>query len=232
MARNTSSSKRAHPKAAKAKGNGQAKKSTAKVRAAKPVPMTAEKISDAQRQHLAIQYKCKLVPLLATEAKAKGDVTKLYEQAKKEGITKTDLKLLIAFDTEEGEEGIRADLERTMRIARWTDSKIGKQLDLFGIEVPKGARVLDNIFESGKNAALRDEAPRAPGHLAQKQIERWLEGHSEGRRLLNAARGEGIKQLGMTSAAADLAVKAGVAGSLGTAPPTHVEEAPETPAHH
>lgn len=161
---------------------------------AKPKPrakMTAEQLSDQQRQTLLFQHKRKIAPLITAKSTATSNLTKAFELAKKEGITKKEIELAIRLDTDEGAEKVKAEVERTMRVARWVGSKIGMQLDLF----PKQPAAVTN-FEDGKRAALDDQPARPPGHLSQTATQQWLEGHAAGRAQLNETRLSSFKPIG------------------------------------
>ena len=118
---------------------------------------------------------------------------KAYELAKKEGIPKQDIQLAIRLESEEGIEAAKNDLERTNRIARWLG--VSKQLDLFGDKETTAQR----HFEDGRRAALDDQPPKPPSHLANKDASTWLEGHAAGRTSLNESR---ITQMGPLGEAA------------------------------
>lgn len=188
-----------------------------KQKAAKPKP-TIEQLSDQQRQALLFSHARKLKPLLAVETEAKSAVTKAFELAKGEGVTKKEIKLKLALETEEGIEAAKAELERTNRVARWMG--VGKQLELFGGK----ETVAERHYEDGRRAALDDQPARPPSHLSQKDAEIWLSGHAAGRTSLNTERAStGFKPLG------DIANKIVPAPEpngdatppIGTEPPTH-----------
>lgn len=186
-------------KAAKAKnGNGHAPR---KAKAAKPKP-TVEQISDQDRQTLLFSHKKKLKPLLAEEARAKAAVTKAYELAKKEGISKGALKFAIALESPEGEEKARVEHLMHMEVARWMGVPIGSQAEMF----PK-VSASDQAFQDGKRAALDDEPCKPPKHLSQPMAQHWIKGHGEGRTALNTERASsGFKPIG--AVAADLVTQA------------------------
>ena len=191
---------------------------------AKPKP-TVKQLSDQQRQALLFQHKRKLAPLLSAESAAKAAVTKAYELAKKEGIPKSEILLALRLESEAGIEKVKAEVERTSRIARWLG--VGKQLDLFGSAEKQIAA--ERHYEDGRRAALNDEPPKPPGHLGVKDADTWLSGHAAGRKTLNTERAQGFQKLG--DVAAGLAPKVppkGDAfppppanGGIGTEPATH-----------
>lgn len=157
----------------------------------KPRKVSAEQLSDMDRQRLLLAHKRKLRPLLETETNAKGAVTKAYELAKKEGITKEMLKTAFLLDTDEGTEKMKVLMQQHLDVLRYTGSALGEQLDMF----PKPT-VLAKAFEDGKRSALSDEPARPPASLSQSAANEWLAGHSAGRQAQNVARAEQFKPLG------------------------------------
>jgi hypothetical protein len=205
-------------------GNGKAK-TARKARAAKP---SAEQLSDQERQRLLLAHRRRLKPLLLAEANAKAAVTKAFELAKKEGVTKKDITLAIQAETEEGEAKIRAEIERVLTVTRWVGSDIGVQLDLF----PK-ASAAEQAFEDGKRTALDDKPRKPPNGLSQAGEKRWFDGFDQGRVALNESRAQGFTPL--ADAAKKITERAGVNGAsdkpgggegappapVGTEPATH-----------
>lgn len=174
-------------KAAKPKARKEKTPKTPK--ASKPRP-TQEQITEDQLKVLFFQYKRKLKPLLVAEANAKDAVRKLYEQAKKEGVTKKELELAIKLESDEGEEKIGAEVSRTLRIARWMGATLGTQLEMFE------QSSAEKDFEDGKRAALDDQIRKPPAHLSQAAEQRWLAGYAEGVTQVNKTRESGFKPLG------------------------------------
>lgn len=203
---------------AKSKG----KTSTAKSPKAKPAPprkATAEELSDRQRQSLLFSYMRRLKPLLMAETAAKAAVTKAYEIAKKEGVTKKEIEIALKLKTEDGAEKIKAEVERLLRIDRWIGTKIGTQLEL---DLPQASKA-EAAFEDGRIAALNDQPAKAPEHFSQAATQQWLAGHSAGRTQLNQDRLQGMKPLG--DVALGIVEKADAPPPLGTEPATHREAA-------
>lgn len=169
---------------AKAKAKPEKKKATG---AAKP---SAEQMSDQTRQTLLFQHKRKLKPLLAAEKMAKDAVRKQYEIAKKEGITKKEIEIAFLLETEEGQEKVKAQVQRILDVDRWMGKEIGTQLDMFTKESSA-----ERHFDEGKRAALDDQPCKPPSHLSQAASQHWMDGHAKGRELLNVQRAEGFRPL-------------------------------------
>src|ERR1043166_7981983 len=85
-------------------------KKKANGRAPKP---TMEALSDQERQKLLFQHKRKIAPLLEAKAQAGAAVTKAYELAKKEGVTKKEIELAIKLSTDEGIDAVKKEAQRT-----------------------------------------------------------------------------------------------------------------------
>lgn len=159
-----------------------AKKARTATKAAAP-KKTAEQLSDEDRQRLLLHHKRKLRSLLAAEKEAKGAVSKAYELAKKEGVTKKDIELAFKLETEEGQQAVMRDMQRMLDIDRWTGKSVGTQLELFAKEKPA-----ERIFEEGRRAALEERPRIAPTHLSQRDQQNWLDGHVMGIEQINRAR--------------------------------------------
>lgn len=179
---------------------------------------TAAELSDTERQRLMLAHKRKLKPLLLAEIAAKSAVTKAYELAKKEGVTKKDLQLAALLDTDEGAEKVKKQLQQILDIDRWMGTTLGEQMDMF----PKQS-ASDKAFEDGKRSALNDEPARPPTTLSQTVSQRWMEGWNEGRKTLNAARAEGFRPLGQV-------VNATAPDPIGDQDATHEERDDEAEA--
>lgn len=201
----------AKPKKTAAPKAGKPKTAKPKAKANSAPKPTAEQLSDQQRQVLLLSYRRKIKPLLVAEKSAKANVTKQYELAKKEGITKKDIETALLLETEEGREKVTNQIQSLLNVDRWVGGEVGTQLDMF---------TTDNKtknFEDGRLAALDDQAARPPGHLSQAASQRWMDGHAAGRLQLNESRSIGFKSLGETAAGI-------VPGALGTEPATHVTQ--------
>ena len=146
-----------------------------------PKPSAAQ-MSDQDRQALLFSHAKKLKPLLAAKKEAADAVTQAFELAKSEGVTRKEIELKIAFESGEGIDKVKAEVERIQRIARW--SGVGRQLEMF----TDNETVRQRHFEDGRRAALDDQPAKPPGHLAQKDAQTWSEGHAAGRNTLNAQR--------------------------------------------
>lgn len=204
------------PKNGKAKSGSKSygkEKKPRKARAPKP---TAEALSDQERQKQAFALSRELAVADAEKKEAADNRKSVTDKIKATGFTVKQIELLNELKTGEGQETFKIFAAQTAEVVRW--SGVGVQLGLFGD--PRESKA-DKLFEDGKRAAFDDQPARPPDQLSQKDAQRWLAGHAEGRTLLNSDRASGFKP--MSDVVANLAEKAGIAGALGTEPPTHQE---------
>lgn len=179
-------------KAKNGKHNGKPKTRDSKPKIKPPKP-TIEQLSDQQQQNLLLAHRRKLKPLLEAEKQAKAAVTKAYELAKKEGVPKYELKLAIFYDTPEGEEKQKRQIDSDVKVARWLGLSLGSQLDMFGTDKRKPA---EKYYEDGRIAALDDQPRKPPSHIAQTMTVHWFEGYDVGRKAMNTERAAGFRPIG------------------------------------
>lgn len=147
---------------------------------------TTEGLNDEQLQVLFFQHKRKIKALTASRKIAADAVTEAFALAKAEGISKKEIELALALETDEGKKKLEAERARQERVARWMGEALGSQGDLVG----------DAHHDAGKRAAMSDELRKPPKHLHQRDAQSWLEGFDEGVQAMNAQRQSGFKQLG------------------------------------
>lgn len=206
----------------KGAANGSAKKTEPKKkRSSAPAKPSAVVLSDQDRQALLFKHARTIKPLLAEKKEAADAVTKAFELAKSEGITRKDIELKILLESGEGIEKAKVEAERMQRVVRWMG--LGKQIEMFADH----ETVAQRHYEDGRRAALDDRPASPPDHLSQKNAQTWLQGHESGRTTLNTQRiqnGFRVPDQG-EEATGDMLPIGGAAAAatahLGTEPPTH-----------
>ena len=154
------------------------------------------------------------------EKNAKGDVTKIYELAKKDGIPKKELQTAIKLKSDEGVQELQNDIDRILRISRWRGANIGTQFDMFNLTQGNA----DPIFEEGRNAAKRGEARKPAAHYSQKAAARWMDGWDKGNAARLAAIQEGLGEMASVGSVADKIVEnAALAAGISQEPPAPAE---------
>jgi hypothetical protein len=91
------------------------------------------KLSDDDLRVLTIQWKDKYESALAAKKRADADFKNVAKGAKAElgKNAVATIKAMIELDTEEGEAAVKEQIEIRLTAARWMNSKIGQQFDLF-----------------------------------------------------------------------------------------------------
>ena len=204
----------------KGAANGSAKKTEPrKKKSSTPAKPSAAVLSDQDRQALLFKHARTIKPLLAEKKEAADAVTKAFELAKSEGITRKDIELKILLESGEGIEKAKVEAERMQRVVRWMG--LGKQIEMFSDH----ETVAQRHFEDGRRAALDDRPAKPPEHLSQKDAQTWLQGHESGRTTLNTQRIQTGFKLPEEPATGELAplsdAAAAATAHLGTEPPTH-----------
>lgn len=137
-------------------------------------------LTDDEQRALTLHHKRLYETADALVEKAKAERTAVADLAKSDlgkGALK-DIKDLIAYGDENK---VKAELERTLRLARWMGMPVGTQVHMF--EAP----VDDRAGEDGKTAGMAGEACAPPKHLAVTAHQKWIAGWHEGQSILASA---------------------------------------------
>jgi uncharacterized protein YaaR (DUF327 family) len=174
-------SRKATTRAEKPKAKARSKANGAKKQAAPKESL--EQLSDRERQRLVNHHLERVAKTGEVLAAAKAADKKAYDLADKEGVTRKMLKKAAKANTPEGAADLQADIQETLDMARYVNSKLGEQLNLF----PKQSEAT-TIHEDGRVAALAHRSCIAPTHLPPDLEQRWLAGWHAGNDQVNAAR--------------------------------------------
>lgn len=145
---------------------------------------SAEQIEQERKRANAVRFAHQLMGLEEQVRDLKRDMKQAKVQIK-------DVRMVIDLQTDAGE-----DRKRTQRdhINYWLINlglEVGGQAEMF-----KQADMGSRHYEAGKTAAYADQPAKPPEHLNQKDAQKWLAGHAEGRTQLNVQRAtEGFKPL-------------------------------------
>lgn len=93
-----------------------------------------------------------------------------------------DIKTLILLENAKGDEAMRADWERQLRLARWAGLDIGFQASFLDQAPP----LTERAFAAGKTAGLKGERAKAPKEYlpGSPGYEFWMKGWHEGQAVL------------------------------------------------
>lgn len=139
--------------------------------------------SDDQVQALTRQHAQKRAKLLEAEKRAKADRMNFDKVIKSDlgahGLA--DIKLLEKLETPEGEEEVRAEMERRARVFRWAGIPIGTQGSLFDED---RRPIEDRAFDEGKRAGMEGKHCEPPHPAGTSAASRWVEGWHAGQAIL------------------------------------------------
>lgn len=116
---------------------------------------------DRDRQKLAIVHRDAYAKAKAAQDKAARAMQALGKVIKADGFTVKQIKVMVDLTTPEGEEALKLSLTQTLEAARWSNSPIGAQLDMF--MEPDRRPAVDMAYEEGVADAMEGKSPK-PGY--------------------------------------------------------------------
>jgi ribosome modulation factor len=134
-------------------------------------------LTDDERRVLTYHHKRKLDEIEARLDAVKAEKRAAEDLAKAElgkGAIK-DIKDLRLLEKPKGNEAMQADIERSLRLARWSNSPVGSQFTFF-----EDARTeKQRAYDAGKHAGLTGQ-PKKPPYDQGEQYNAWCEGWNDG----------------------------------------------------
>lgn len=137
-------------------------------------------LTDDERRALTLHHVRLYEAAEALVEKAKAERKAVADHAKADlgkGAMADIKDLLVARD----EKVIKADLERRLRIARWSGLPVGHQLAMFDFTLD------DRAAEQGKVSGMCGEVCQPPGHLTAPGQQRWIAAWHDGQAVLASA---------------------------------------------
>lgn len=159
---------------------------------------TKAKAADAPSQSVAnddldrglfLEYMGKLAFANEAVKTAKDALAVIYKQANQDGFHKKDFEVARKLQGLEGEKAKKAEIERSLKIARWLGLSLGTQLDMFA--EPDRVPAVDVAFELGKTQGLAGITAKPDYSPDTEQYRRYMEGWHTGQGI----RSKGFKKL-------------------------------------
>ncbi len=164
-------------------------------------PQISNEMTDDQRYSLTAQHKDRYVLLLKAKKEADSALTAFGKIIKSdlgiEGLK--NIKDLITMATPEGEEKLKAEMERQARVMRWLNIPIGTQGALFGDA--DRTPITERAYAAGKRQGLAGERHDNPHHVSTEAHTQFNEGFKEGQLILS----QGFKKTDPAAAVDSLA---------------------------
>jgi ribosome modulation factor len=141
-------------------------------------------MNDDQRYSLTEKHRQKYESFLEAKNKANKALIDFGKIIKSDLGAKglQDIKDLIALSTPEGEEAMKAEMERQARVMRWMNIPIGSQGALFGEE--DRAPITDRAFAEGRRQGLAGESQNNPHHHTTEASRAHNDGWQDGQTTL------------------------------------------------
>jgi len=149
----------------------------------KEAPRTNSDLTEDERRALHFRHCAEYERALAEKKKADAGLKNVGKRIKAESDSVAKCKKTIQARSPQGEAELRAEIEQTAEVLRWSGVQVGETAEMFADRRPSEEAAL----EHGKIAGLkgeRAEPPHDPGTLAHKK---WMEGWHAGQEILMAS---------------------------------------------
>jgi hypothetical protein len=146
-------------------------------------PRKNSELTEDERRALHFRHCAEFESALAAKKKADAGVKNVGKRIKAEGDSVGKCKKTIQARSPQGEAELRAEIEQTAEVLRWSGVQVGETAEMFADRRPAN----ESAIEHGKIAGMkgeRAEPPHDPGTLAHKA---WMEGWHAGQEILMAS---------------------------------------------
>lgn len=162
----------------KTKPSAEAKPAEGGDKAENPVAVAGHNQGLTEDQQAALFFNHLKLYRAALETKKLADAAlkNACKLMKAEGTKLDDIKTAIQLqDNKDGEKEVRAQIEDTIRVAKWMGYSVGHQVDMFPDRRPAAEKAFDDGKVSGL-AGLACKPPFDPGQLCDKWVSGWQTG--------------------------------------------------------
>jgi hypothetical protein len=162
---------------------GRRKKQTDIEDAIDEAPRKNSELTEDERRALHFRHCAEYERALVAKKKADAGVKQVGKRIKAEDDSVAKCKKTIQARSPEGEAELRAEIEQTAEVLRWSGVAVGETVDFFADRRP----ATDAAFEHGKIAGLKGETAKPPHDIGTAAHDEWLEGHAAGQSSLMAS---------------------------------------------
>lgn len=162
---------------------GRKKKQTDIEDAIKEAPRKNSELTEDERRALHFRHCAEYERALGEKKKADAGLKNVGKRIKAENDSVAKCKQTIQARSPQGEAELRAEIEQTAEVLRWSGVQVGETAEMFADRRPAN----ETATEHGKIAGMkgeRAEPPHDPGTLAHKA---WMEGWHAGQEILMAS---------------------------------------------
>lgn len=159
---------------------GRKKKQTDIEDAIKEAPRTNSDLTEDERRALHFRHCAEYERALEAKKKADAGIKNVGKRIKAESDSVAKCKKTIQARSPEGEAELRAEIEQTAEVLRWSGVQVGETAEMFADRRPAD----ENAFEQGKIAGLKGETAKPPHDIGTPAHDKWLDGHAAGQTAL------------------------------------------------
>lgn len=146
-------------------------------------PRTNSELTEDERRALHFRHCAEYERALETKKKADAAIKNVGKRIKAENDSVAKCKQTIQARSPQGEAELRAEIEQTAEVLRWSGVQVGETAEIFADRRPAD----ENAFEHGKIAGLKGETAKPPHDMGTPAHDKWLEGHAAGQSSLMAS---------------------------------------------
>lgn len=162
---------------------GRKKKQTDIEDAIKEAPRTNSDLTEDERRALHFRHCAEYERALTAKKAADAGIKNVGKRIKSEGDSVSKCKQTIQARSPQGEAELRAEIEQTAEVLRWSGVSVGATAEMFADRRPAD----ETAFENGKIAGLKGETAKPPHDMGTPAHDKWLQGHADGQTILMAS---------------------------------------------
>jgi hypothetical protein len=133
-----------------------------------------------ERRALHFRHCAEYERALQVKKLADAGLKNVGKRIKAESDSVAKCKQTIQARTPQGEAELRAEIEQTLEVLRWSGVAVGETAEMFADRRPAD----EKAYEEGKMAGLRGETCKPPHDPATPAAQEWIRGHGAGQSIL------------------------------------------------
>jgi hypothetical protein len=155
---------------------GRKKKQTDIEDAIKEAPRKNSELTEDERRALHFRHCAEYESALGIKKKADAGLKNCGKRIKAENDSVAKCKQMIQARSPQGEAELRAEIEQTAEVLRWSGVQVGETAEMFADRRPSD----ETAFEHGKIAGLKGERATPPHDPGTPAHAKWMEGWQAG----------------------------------------------------
>ena len=155
---------------------GRKKKQTDIEDAIKEAPRKNSELTEDERRALHFRHCSEYERALAAKKTADAGLKNVGKRIKAENDSVAKCKQTIQARSPQGEAELRAEIEQTAEVLRWSGVQVGETAEMFADRRPSD----ETAFEHGKISGLKGERASSPHDPGTPAFAKWMDGWQAG----------------------------------------------------